>query len=143
MTKCSQTKFVIESILYSSSNVLKLVLQMNQCLLYLMLPLLVLLVALTSYFVLNRYNSSGENKTQNFCKKNINWTIQWTILTSSSELSKQSPSRSHLHLCGMHFPLLHINWSALHSFFGQFSSSLPSPQSQKRKLEKGIIFFFE
>lgn len=59
-------------------------------------------------------------------------------LTSSSEWSKQSPSRSHLHFCGIHFPLLHINWSSLHFFFGQFNSSLPSPQSwrPKRNLNK-------
>ena len=48
---------------------------------------------------------------------------------SSSELSPQSLSPSHTHLCQMQRPLLHWKYFGPHVVTGQSASSLPSSQS--------------
>lgn len=62
--------------------------------------------------------------------------IDTKLLTNSSEESGQSGSPSHFHLCVIHVPSPHLKSSSLHLCFGQCSSSLPSPQSFRKMVER-------
>lgn len=63
---------------------------------------------------------------------------QTKLLTRSSEPSAQSESPSQTHLCVIQVPSPHLKLSSLHFSFGQFNSSLLSPQSapKERQIER-------
>lgn len=68
---------------------------------------------------------------------------KWKMKCRSWEDKKfrcQNVNIPHFHFCVMHVPSPHLKSSSLHRCFGQFNSSLPSPQSEMRKFHKMSAF---